>query len=133
MIHGMKTNIKLTHAECYKDTDEIWYMKLVYEYEDTDGIHELIIPKVELPVYSHMIPDIRTEWALLDCVLPIEERLTGIKEDIRVYRANVPECNVNNVTWVDRIIKPAVHEMTIDEIEKKLGYKVKIVNGSNKK
>lgn len=27
-----------------------------------------------------------------------------------------------------KIIKPAVHEMTLEEIEKELGYSVKIVN-----
>lgn len=33
----------------------------------------------------------------------------------------------------DIVTEPAVHEMTLDEIEEKLGYKVKIVNKENGK
>ena len=41
----------------------------------------------------------------------------------------VPVDGVNRaVSYIDKIIKPAVHEMTLEEIEKELGYSVKIVN-----
>ena len=38
---------------------------------------------------------------------------------------------MRDVCVVDNLVKPAVHEMTIDEIEKELGYKVKIINKEN--
>lgn len=38
---------------------------------------------------------------------------------------------MRDVCVVDNLIKPAVHEMTIEEIEKELGYKVKIINKEN--
>ena len=35
---------------------------------------------------------------------------------------------VHDVCVIDNLVKPAVHNMTIEEIEKELGYKVKIVD-----
>ena len=40
---------------------------------------------------------------------------------------------MEDVCVIDNLVKPATpaHEMTIEEIEKELGYKVKIVNKEN--
>lgn len=38
---------------------------------------------------------------------------------------------MRDVCVVDNLIKPAVHEMTIEEIEKELRYKVKVINKEN--
>lgn len=40
---------------------------------------------------------------------------------------------MSDVCVIDNLIKPAApaHEMTVEEIEKELGYKVKIINKEN--
>lgn len=38
---------------------------------------------------------------------------------------------MKDVCIIDNLIKPAIHDMTIEEIEKELGYKIKIVNKEN--
>ena len=38
---------------------------------------------------------------------------------------------VHDVCVIDNLVKPAVHNMTIEEIEKELGYKINIINKEN--
>ena len=55
--------------------------------------------------------------------------------EVAVFRGNFwnhHSCQLmHDVCVVDNLVKPAVHEMTIDEIEKELGYKIKIINKEN--
>ena len=60
----------------------------------------------------------------------IERLLKGEEIEVIVDQETViqgVEKNEDNVLAVDKIIKWKCHEMTIEEIEEKLGYKVKIV------
>lgn len=38
---------------------------------------------------------------------------------------------LGDVCVIDNLVKPAVHNMTIEEIEKELGYKINIINKEN--
>lgn len=127
-------NVELSDIVPFKEND-CWYLRLIYKYEDKKGKHTVVIPKAAIPFDQESLPIIKStpsynvysferpymnsnySMALYDsvCDLAIER---GIKE---------PVC------YFDIITEYATKEMTLEEIEKELGHKVKIVNKENKK
>lgn len=118
---------KLVYATLYKDTDNIYYMRLEYDYYADDGKHRLIIPKAEFPFGREYMPVIDKTGVDLHNVYTIES-----KGRVHLW----PSCTanpktretINDVCLTDYLIEPATKKMTIDEIEKALGYKIEIVN-----
>ena len=119
-------NEKLVDVKVFCDNDS-WFLKLTYHYEDEKGLHELIFPKAKIPLYHNQIPDI------------INARCTGLREIIEapvlncnecmyLFKDTIPNITTEPVAYVDKILVYNIHEMTLDEIETKLGYKTKIVN-----
>ena len=51
---------------------------------------------------------------------------------LKIIKDDGADIKHNNVVFLDVITKKKVHEMTLEEIEKKLGYSVKIVTKENK-
>ena len=96
----MRKNERLIDCIPYKASDSNWYMRLIYGYEDEKGKHEVVFPKVKLPV--------STDGAVI----------RGVKDAACAF---------------DIVTDPAVHELTVEEIEKRLGYKVKIVSKATEK
>ena len=116
-----------------------WFMRLVYSYEDEKGVHKVIFPKVDFPFPTLSIP-VPSNEALSDrhycgtgvkisytpCMSISPLPITKLQKDTdRLAKAR--GIDTPNYAF-DIVTEPAVHEMTIDEIEEKLGYKVKIVN-----
>lgn len=109
-------------------------MELQYEYEDESGVHRRYYPKVEFPFFYGELPP---EEFSSDRFGHDELTISLITNEVAVHRGNF--CNpmtsqlMKDVCIIDNLIKPAVnaHEMTVEEIEKKLGYKIKIVNKEN--
>lgn len=134
----MKKHIRLTKVEPYLDNYLKWFLRLRYEYEDTDGEHVLIVPKVTLPFVSDRLPAFNIFAAEASSAGSIEminfehgrassEIHFGIAKDPR------DELIMRPCTYADILVKPKIHEMTIEEIEKELGYKVKVINkGDNR-
>ena len=118
-------NVKLVDALAYTDENDTWYMGLRYRYENESGIHERYYPKVEFPFFCGKLPS-RDELTI-----------SLFTNKVAVFRGNflnpVTGRMMHNVCIIDNLVKPAApaHEMTIEEIEKELGYKVKIVNKEN--
>ena len=94
------------------------YLSAKYRIEDNSSIRELDIPKIRLKInpgrveirhddMSYFTPRINMGFG----ELPLDH-----------YRDQV------GVYFTERVLEEKVHEMTLDEIEKKLGYKVKVVN-----
>lgn len=105
------------------------YLYLIYQYTDKQGNRrQLTIPRVKLPLRSDRIPSIRVDETfgppsmreysyyirILDDKLPVLP-MEGFAE------------SGDNPCMIDRVIEYAVKEMTQEEIERELGYKVKIV------
>ena len=109
---------KLILARIYGDYDSGFYMKLVYTYTDELGKHELTFPNVELPFSKTDLPDM--------IHLPEDEMLLIGKQRMRLLEGTVCWSNESHC-FFDRITKPKVRRMTLEQIEKELGYKVKIV------
>ena len=113
----------MTYCEAFKDINGKFYLKLVYEYDSLDGTHEVVFPKVSLPLYHYVMPIVNTtneneggNKYYINC-----------KDKMELFQKHVIGVDGENY-YVNRIVKPAVRKMTIDEIEKQLGYKIEIVS-----
>ena len=121
-----------------------WFRRLVYSYEDEKGVHKVIFPKVEFPFPTLSIPVPRNEdlsdrhycgtgvkISYNPCMFISPLPITKLQKDTDRLAKSI---GIDTPDYAfDIVTEPAVHEMTIDEIEKKLGYKVKIVNKENDK
>ena len=127
-----KNNSELTSITPFKEDDR-WYLKLIYKYEDKVGKHTVVIPKAAVPFAQVRVPYVnfqtpyfpnsqfQLERPYIDCQdsMPLYESVC----DLAIERgADEPAC------YFDIITEYASREMTLDEIEKELGYKVKIIN-----
>jgi hypothetical protein len=123
---------KLLDAVTYQDENDTWYMGLRYRYEDESGIHERYYPKVEFPFFCGKLP---SEEFSSDRFGRDELTISLFTNEVAVFRGNFSNPMtgkiMSDVCVIDNLIKPSVHEMTIEEIEKELGYKIKIVNKEN--
>lgn len=130
----MKKNERLIDCIPYKAPDNNWYMRLIYGYEDEKGKHEVVFPKVKLPVSTDCVP-IPASSDYGSCF--------GLFHSGGCHIAGLDEIPLYEDTWhgaairgvkdaacaFDIVTDPAVQELTVEEIEKRLGYKVKIVSG----
>ena len=121
---------KLIEVTPYRSlNDGMWYFKLVYEYMDEKGKHNVIYPKASIPFSQSKIPYINRSFGMqnyFDC----EDRII-VFEGMSALAA-LKGCS-DAACVFDIITEPAEpKEMTLEEIEKKLGYKVKVVSKENK-
>ena len=127
-----KSNVELSNIVPFKE-DGLWYFKLIYKYEDKKGKHTVVIPKVAIPFVQESLPSVNRllpdygcllEHPYINCndLMPLYDSVC----DLAIKRgAKEPGC------YFDIITEYASREMTLDEIEKELGYKVKIINKEN--
>ena len=117
----------LKKADIFREGDG-WFMHLEYEYEDNRGKHLVTLPKVDFPL-SLEYPNID----FCDCMDPFgleKSAFIEIHENLNLHKGNVTDPLTNktiNAFYTDIIVEPKIHDLTLDEIEKKLGYKVRIV------
>ena len=115
-----ENTMHLKQSTTYVEDGKI-YLKLSYTYDGDDGTHEVTFPKIDLGFYTEQIPSTENH-------LPLYARIDNCYGDSFTLRdAEIPGSRTP-VCYFDKLIKPAVKEMTLEEIEKKLGYPVKIVN-----
>ena len=123
-----KNNAKLSSILPFKE-DGCWYLKLVYTYEDKKGKHMVVIPKASVPFVQGCVPYINRQYTLelpyINCcdTMTLHE---AVSDTASKRGTKTPAC------CFDIITEYAYQEMTLDEIEKELGYKVKIVNKEEK-
>ena len=118
----------LKKANIFREGDE-WFMHLEYEYEDNLGKHLLTMPKVDFPYSLKYKPDINLCNYIGTFGFEASASI-DISESLNLNEGNVTDPLTNktiNTFYKDIIVEPKIHELTIDEIEKKLGYKVRIV------
>lgn len=131
--HSFKVeNVKLVDATTYKDENGIWCIELLYEYEDESGVHRRYYPKVEFPFFCSKLPP---EEFTSDRFGRDELTIGLFTQEVAVFRGNFLDPmsgqRMHDVCVIDNLVEPAVHNMTIEEIEKELGYKIKIINKEN--
>ncbi len=117
--------LKTAYAYC---EDDKYYLKLVYEYESDDGTHQLIFPKVSFSFRQDRIPNIYT--GCYDASLYLETYIDSklLLTEVTATNYDGETITTSSASVVDCLIKKKAHKMTIEEIEKELGYKVEIVS-----
>lgn len=133
----MRKNEKLINIRPYQSSSGEWHLELTYAYEDEKGEHNVIFPDVQCPFPTKSVPypDVRPR----EVGVYLQESGYSIPglEEIPLsfgYCRLAQERGVTDPGFVfDIITQYFVREMTIEDIEKKLGYKVKIVSKENVK
>lgn len=134
-------NVTFKEYQVYKDKDEAGvkrlYLKISYSYEDNLGNKKgLVIPKIELPFRSDLLPhivgeDVSTLWQNHPRYF-IKTRESGLEceevEEVTVTGENGEPVKCKNAAFVEAIRERAVKKMTLSEIEEKLGYKVELIS-----
>jgi hypothetical protein len=118
---GVDDDVVLTNLTLYKDKKN-YCLSAKFKVEDGHSIRELDIPKIRLNVNPKHVA-IRSR----------ELYYTGDRENvIDLGFGELPlekvDIDSESVYYTEKILEEKYTEMTLDEIEKKLGYKVKIVN-----
>lgn len=127
-------NVELSSIIPFKENYS-WYLKLIYNYYDeNDNKHMFVIPKASIPFDQRCIPSIN---ALHYCNCLMMNPYINCKEMMLLHNAVCDSTNKQGEAkeegiCFDIITDYAVKEMSLNEIEKELGYKVKIVNKENK-
>lgn len=122
------TNNKLKHVSAYlSEMENMWCLALQYEYSDNDGLHQVNFPKVELPISQNNIPIMKSTCASDHPECYIETYGTTQLHEGEVKDPRNGQI-YNHVYMTDILVEPKVKKMTLAEIEKKLGYKIAIVN-----
>lgn len=109
-------NIMLKSFDVFEE-DGMYFAHIVYRYEDAKGLWELTVPKLRIPLEPYSFK--------------IETDIAGGTMDIgfgkwRMYTVD------GNIYAKKVLIEEKIYKMTVEEIEEKLGYRVRIVNGEDK-
>lgn len=128
---------KLQELKLYEENN-FYYFDATYILENIDGTYEVHVPKIQIPfnLYNPTI-SIDRNGLYED---PIFYGYHNIKDvayiELEQDRLLIEKTNHTKheertktpVYFTMKLIKEKVYDMTIDEIEKKLGHKIKIVN-----
>ena len=132
----MKNNSQLVGVSPYTDEYGNWVLKLIYAYDDDNGKHEVIFPKVDLPFSMLGIPYLVSNSNddfinMINSYTFGEDAYCQVREG--VVKNPLTGKEIGATIMADILVEPKIHEMTLEEVEKKLGYKVKIVSDKGSK
>ena len=120
--YGNISGLELKNFELKKD-ERGYYLTAKYRVEDQHSIREVDIPKIRLNLNKEVV-SIKTMHDPFGChrVAHIDLGFGELPLDWDVNKDG------QSYLFTEKILEEKYTEMTMDEIEKKLGYKVKIVN-----
>ena len=131
MVNNFSENsAKLKKVEAYKENDR-WFLRLIYEYQNYNGeIFEMEIPKMVLPFVQNAVPEIiacndsNCPWGKAYYIKAFLSNIQGVScilmhEGKSTIADNAEGCFIR---------KSICRRMTVEDIEKELGYKIEIVD-----
>lgn len=123
----------LNHLRIYHERGQC-YLDATYIQKNGNNISEINVPKIKLPfaigdLNTIVVNDYGRLWDLEGrsyieaghCIFPIEKVC-------ETKHMDKDECPIGGVYYTLKVIKEEAREMTIEEIEKELGYKIKIIS-----
>lgn len=127
-----KNNAELYSITPFKEKDR-WYLKLIYKYENREGKHTVVIPKATVPFAQESVPYVHSQMPYFpNNQFALDHPYTDCGDSMLLYEATcalaIERGAEEPACYFDIITEYASREMTLDEIEKELGYKVKIIN-----
>lgn len=124
MATSCKTYVsKLRSLKLKKDKDGRYYLRAVYDQEDSYRKTELVIPKIMLPISNY--PTLKNDGSPYWDLRPHWTANIGFGDmelDKGTAYPDVAEC-----CYASKTLEEKVQTMTLAEIEKKLGYKINLV------
>lgn len=110
----------LKDLQLYKENDK-YYFSAIFHQEDNKGIYEIAVPKIEFPVEPQCqlnSTSYMDSWSReVHCTANI---------DFGFCELDVAPFDGKNKFFITKCLEEKVHEMTLAEIEKELGYKIKL-------
>lgn len=126
-------NVKLTNIIPFIE-DKCWYLKLIYTYEDKKGKHTVVIPKAAIPFEQRGLPFISRLYPSY-CYKSFVQPYINCNDSMPLYDSVCDLASERGIKepnyCFDIITEYAPREMTLDDIEKELGYKIKVINKEN--
>ena len=136
----MRKNERLIDIRPYQTSTGDWHLELTYAYEDKKGEHRVILPDVMCPFPTQAIPFPDTTPHAIGIYLRSCGFCGFSIPGLEHIPLNMGSCQVAQDRGItepayafDIITNYFTRDMTIEEIEKELGYKVKIVSQEEKK
>lgn len=125
------TRQTVKEARLYEENDN-FYLDVRYEIEDQHSVKEIHIPKVRIPLE---FANIENTWESVYGGTAESTNLVLPYANLGCYPGNAWFLNDDGrenvhpgVRFACKIIKEKKTDMTIEEIEARLGYKIRIVN-----
>ena len=129
-IYGDK--VKLREVKAFqeeKDFGTFWRLRLVYEYKDDVGDHVVVFPNVQLPFPSYSVPAISYDISADgDTSATIEPMAAAVVFDGCAKEA-AERGGTEMSACFDIVTRYNVRQMTVEDVEKELGYRIEIVSG----
>lgn len=111
------TNVILKNFEAHEENGK-FLARATYQFEDEKGTWEMVANNIVLPLC-------RTGFSL-------SQNYDGYEEiDFGLGLCRIESCDQGGYIKTT-LIKEKIHDMTVEEIEEKLGYRVRIVKGEDK-
>ena len=136
----MRKNERLIGIRPYQTSTGDWHLELTYAYEDKKGEHRVIFPDVQCPFPTQAIPFPDTTPHAVGIYLRSCGFCGFSIPGLEQIPLNMGSCqlaqergNTEPAYAFDIITNYFTRNMTIEEIEKELGYKVNIVSKEEKK
>lgn len=121
----MKTH-ELKDIQLYEENGN-YYLRLKYLCEDDTSIFEMEIPKVDIRFNKNIYPSLNYSRYRDDRE---ECTLSNFRGSLQVHPGETSEAN--HVFYTIKTLEEKHIELTVSEIEKRLGYKIKIVSEDKK-
>lgn len=110
------------------------YLYLIYQYTDKIGNRkQLTIPRVKLPLRTDRLPSIRVDETIGPPSMREYYYIRVLDDKLPILPMKGFADPGDDPCIKDQVIKYAVKEMTQEEIEQELGYKVKIITDKEEK
>lgn len=128
-------NIKLKKCQGWH-RDEKNFLSLIYEYEDKAGKYELHIPAMEVPIFANCLPQLErldTGEVVATFIDPIAlDRLRlplaqGNSTCTIIENGHPERVDLDNICYAVVTTEEKRVDMTLNEIETALGYKINLV------
>lgn len=119
-LTSMFPGAKIKTLKTYKDDDQ-YYMTLVFEWDNGNQVQEYTIPKILLDTSCISVVN-RFER---DSNYPSEEYFIKFGG---YWSEGLPVFPKDGAIFTKKVVKQHVKEMTLEEIEKELGRKIKIIS-----
>lgn len=121
-IHINETKITNESYELYKEEDK-YYLRLDFDHENDFGIFKGHVDKIN---FDLKLREVKVESSQFErkAIVTLYKPMGRYGKDISFDVSKTPIGELFNIT----LVKEKVQEVTIEEIEKKFGHKIKIVS-----